>query len=673
MPKLKINGTEIEVEQGTSIIQAAEQVGVEVPRFCYHDKLSVPANCRMCLVEVKGGPPKPVASCAMACAEGMEVETDSEMVLQARKNVMEFMLINHPLDCPVCDQGGECDLQDQAVGYGYDRSRYTEDKRAKQDHDIGPLVKTVMTRCIQCTRCIRFGDEVAGVGSLGLLNRGEDVEIGTYVENMMDSELSGNLIDVCPVGALTSKPYAFTARPWELKKTETIDVLDGVGTNIRLDARGREIMRIVPRLNEEVNEVWMADKARFSYDGLAKRRLDRPWVRNPKTKKMEQASWEEAVTAIADKMKSTEAKDMAAIAGDLVDMESVQSLKTFMNDIGATDLECRTDGEYIDASNPSSYLFNGGIETLDEAEAILLIGTNPRTEAAIINARIQKAVRDNKAKIGVIGAAIDLNYDYDHLGTTAQDLEKLMASRSGFVKAMKEGAKTVVVLGQGACMRSDGIAIQHLAMQAAKKWNASYNYMHLRGGRVGALTLGFVPEKSDKPLSLKGKSFIYLLGADSQHYAKQIDKKAFVVYQGHHGDIGAQMADVILPGCAYTEKDGLYMNTEGRLQMARRGVSAPGLAQEDWKIIALLAREMNINLGYKNIFDIRSDMLEIPELDDRLNVDVIIEGKASKLGKAKFSLPLSNHYQTCPITRSSDTMVEAVNAFVSGKQKKLAA
>jgi len=678
MPKLKINGTEVEVEPGTSIIQAAEQIGVEIPRFCYHDKLSVPANCRMCLVEVKGGPPKPVASCAMACAEGMEVETDSDMVHQARKNVMEFLLINHPLDCPICDQGGECDLQDQAVSYGYDRSRYAEDKRAVQDKELGPLVKTVMTRCIQCTRCIRFGEEIAGVDSLGLMNRGEDVEIGTYVEKIMDSELSGNLIDVCPVGALTSKPYAFTARPWELTKTETIDVLDGVGTNIRVDSRGREIMRIVPRLNEEVNEVWMSDKARFSYDGLMRRRLDKPWVRNPETKKLEPSTWEIAFATIAQKMTEVAPQDMAALAGDLVEMESVQALKSLMGKIGCDNLECRMDAAHIDPANPSSYLFNGGIEALDAADAILLIGTNPRHEAAIINSRIHKAVRDSKAKIGVIGAPIDLNYDYDHLGASPADLEKLVKSRAGFAKIMKDAANPVIILGNGAVQRADGQALVKLAMQAAQKWEGSYNFLHLTAGRVGALTLGFVLDPTGKaagkPLSLKSKSFVYLLGADNAHYAAQIDKKAFVVYQGHHGDIGAHRADVILPGCAYTEKDGLYMNTEGRVQMARKAVSAPGEAQEDWKIIALLAKQMGHDLGYNSIFDVRAAMGEgLPEIGERLTAEMILSKTDSKLGKAKFALPLTNFYQTCPITRASDTMAECVGAFTDKKQKRLAA
>ena len=594
MPKLTINGTEIEVEQGTSIIQAAEQVGVEIPRFCYHDKLSVPANCRMCLVEVKGGPPKPVASCAMACAEGMVVETDSPMVHRARKSVMEFLLINHPLDCPICDQGGECDLQDQAVGYGFDRSRYTEAKRAVKDKELGPLVKTVMTRCIQCTRCIRFGEEIAGVDSLGLLNRGEDVEIGTYVSKVMDSEISGNLIDVCPVGALTSKPYAFTARPWELKKTETIDVLDGVGSNIRIDSRGREVMRIIPRLNEDVNETWISDKARFSYDGLMMRRLDRPWVRNEKTKKLEAATWEEAFATIAIKMAEINAKDMVALAGDLVDMESVQALKSLMNAKGVTDMECRVDGASFDVTNPSSYLFNGGIESLDNADAILLIGTNPRHEAAIINARIHKAVRDNNAKVALIGAVADLNYPYDNLGDNADAIETLMKSRSGFAKILKEAKNPVVILGAGALQRKDGKAIQALTMKVAQKFDASFNVLHLTAGRVGALTLGFT---SPKPIALKDKSFVYLLGVDTPMVA-DIDKKAFVVYQGHHGDSGAHRADVILPGCAYTEKDGYYMNTEGRLQMARKAVSTVGEAQEDWKIISLLAAACGCNLGY---------------------------------------------------------------------------
>jgi NADH-quinone oxidoreductase subunit G len=560
MPKIKINGTEVEVEQGTSILQAAEQVGVEVPRFCYHDKLSVPANCRMCLVEVKGGPPKPVASCAMACAEGMEVETDSDMVHRARKSVMEFMLINHPLDCPICDQGGECDLQDQAAAYGYDRSRYTEDKRAVEDKELGPLVKTVMTRCIQCTRCIRFGEEIAGVDSLGLLNRGEDVEIGTYIEKTMDSELSGNLIDVCPVGALTSKPSAFTARPWELRKTETIDLMDGVGSNIRIDAKGREIMRIVPRLNEAVNEVWISDKARFSYDGLTKRRLDRPWVRNTDTGKLEQASWDTAFQTIANKINETKAYDMAALVGDQADMESVFVLKQFMESLECENLECRIDGSFIDTKNPYGFLFNGGIENLDNADAVLLIGTNPRREAAIVNSRIHKAVRENKCKVGLIGPACDLNYNYEHLGTKPGDLESLLAKRSGFSKILKEAKNAFIILGNGAVMRQDGRSMQALAMKAADKFDASYNLMHLSGGRVGALHLGFTHNRTDNPLKIDSKSFVYLLGVD---HDIRISDNAFVVYQGHHGDIGAHRADVILPACAYTEKDGLYMNMEG--------------------------------------------------------------------------------------------------------------
>lgn len=669
MPILKINGTEVEVEKGTSILQAAEKVGVEIPRFCYHDKLSVPANCRMCLVEVKGGPPKPVASCAMACADGMEVETDSPMVHRARKSVMEFMLINHPLDCPICDQGGECDLQDQAVGYGYDRSRYTETKRAVQDKELGPLVKTVMTRCIQCTRCIRFGEEIAGVPTLGLLNRGENVEIGTYVEKAMDSEMSGNLIDICPVGALTSKPYEFRARPWELRKTETIDVTDGVGSNIRVDARGREVMRILPRLNEDVNEVWISDKTRFSYDGLAKRRLDRPWVRNVKTKKMEQASWEDALKVITEKIKETKPFDMVALAGDQCEMESVFALKSMMNGLGCENLECRVDGAYFDAHNPSSYLFNGGIEALDSADAVLLIGTNPRTEAAIINSRIHKAVRENKAKVGVIGQICDLNYAYEHLGDTPEDIETLIKSRSGFAKILKEAQNPVVILGTGAVQRKDGHAVQSLAMKLAEKCGASYNFLHLSAGRAGALALGFVHKKTPNPFNIKSKSFVYLLGVDTK-MVSQINDDAFVVYQGHHGDIGAHRADVILPGCAYTEKDGLYMNTEGRLQMARKAVSAPGEAQEDWKIIGLLAKECGVNLNVKSIADIRRAMPFLPDLDETMAVEWRVVETDVRVASSKFTLPLDNFYQTCPITRASDTMAKCVAAFVD-KTKKL--
>ena len=668
MPTLKINGTEVEVENGTSIIQAAEQIGVEIPRFCYHDKLSVPANCRMCLVEVKGGPPKPVASCAMACAEGMEVETESEMVHRARKSVMEFLLINHPLDCPICDQGGECDLQDQAAGYGYDRSRYTEAKRAVKDKDLGPLVKTVMTRCIQCTRCVRFGEEIAGVSSIGLLNRGENVEIGTYIEKAMDSELSGNLIDVCPVGALTSKPYAFTARPWELRKTETVDVTDGVGSNIRIDARGREIMRIIPRLNEAVNEVWISDKARFSYDGLATRRLDRPWVRDEKTGKLKVATWEKAFTTIADKIKATKPYDMAALSGDLVDMESTFLLKNLMNDLGCENLECRVDGAHFDAHNPSGYLFNGGIEALDNADAILLIGTNPRVEAAIINSRIHKAVRENKAKVAVIGAPCDLNYSYEHLGTTAQDVENFSRSRSGFAKTMKESKNAVVILGAGALQRKDGLAIQSLSMELAEKFEASYNFLHLTAGRVGALTLGFSHTKTDKPLNIKSKSFVYLNGVDTD-IVSQINEDAFVVYQGHHGDIGAHRADVILPGCAYTEKDALYMNTEGRLQLARKAVSAPGEAQEDWKIISLLAKECGGSASYKSVNDVRAKMNGLPNLGACLSPEMNVLQSKDKLMTSKFKTSITNFYQTCSISRASNTMENCGAVFVNGTRK----
>lgn len=672
MPKLKIDGTEIEVQPGTSILQAAEQLGIEIPRFCYHDKLSVPANCRMCLVEVKGGPPKPVASCAMACAEGMDVVTNSDMVHRARKSVMEFLLINHPLDCPICDQGGECDLQDQAVGYGYDRSRYFETKRAVKDKNFGPLIKTTMTRCIQCTRCVRFSEEIAGVETIGLLNRGEDVEIGNYVEKTISSELSGNLIDVCPVGALLSKPYSFHARPWELRKTETIDVLDAVGSNIRVDARGREVMRIVPRLNEAVNEEWISDKTRFSYDGLAKRRLDRPWVRNTATGKLEVATWDQAFTTIAEKMKATKPYDMAALVGDLVEMESIYALKSLMGAMDCVDLECRVDGGQFDATNPSGYLFNTGIENLETADAVLLIGTNPRLEAPMINARIRKAYLKNRIKVALIGEKCDLNYAYEHLGNGIADLESFAKSRSGFAKILKDAQRPVIIVGAGLFQRKDGLALQAAVMDLANKfkvvredWNG-FNFLHNAAGRVGALTLGFA---SEKPLALKDKKFVYLLGVDTE-IVSQIPDNAFVVYQGHHGDIGAHQADVILPGCAYTEKDGLYMNTEGRLQMARKAVSSPGEAQEDWKIITLLAGYLDIATPVKNIATLRALMaksVQLPAIDDVVRAPWKAVSSKDKIAAAKFKLPTRNFYQTDPITRASDVMAECVRHFVEGK------
>ncbi len=665
MPKLTINGMEIEVEPGTSILQAAEQLGVEVPRFCYHDRLSVPANCRMCLVEVEGGPPKPVASCAMACGDDMVVHTDSEMAQKARKGVMEFQLINHPLDCPICDQGGECDLQDQAVAFGFDRSRYHESKNAVKNKNIGPLIKTVMTRCIQCTRCVRFGDEIAGMTELGLLHRGENVEIDTFVEKSISSELSGNMIDICPVGALTSSPYAFKARAWELTKTETIDVHDAVGSNIRVDSRGGEVMRVLPRLHEDVNEEWINDKTRFAYDGLKRNRLDRPWVRG-EDGKLKEASWDDAFAAIAKKYKKKKKDKIAALAGDLVDVESVVALKDFL---GTDNLECRIDGAQFDVSERGGYIFNSGIAGIEDADAILLVDTNPRHEGTLVNTRIRKKWLRDRVKIGVIGQAADLTYPYEHLGTSPQDLEKLIKAKGGFADVLKKAKNPMLIIGTGAFQRNDGAAVQYLAREAADKfsmvtkdWNG-FNVLHNAASRVGALDVGFY---SKDGFDLSKMSFVYLLGADDFN-PEQISKKAFVVYQGHHGDVGAHRADVILPGAAYTEKDALYVNTEGRVQQARRAVYPPGEAREDWKILRALSEHAGKALPYDSQLQLRDriakEWAHLGKIDTLPSSGWKKFGKKDKLLGDDFKLPVEHFYLTNCIARSSHTMAECTKSF----------
>ena len=672
MPKLTIDGVEIEVAPGTSILQASEMLGVEVPRFCYHDKLSVPANCRMCLVEVSPGPPKPQASCALACADGMVVKTNSEMVHKARKGVMEMMLINHPLDCPICDQGGECDLQDQAVSYGFDRSRYYESKRAKVDPDLGPLVKTVMTRCIQCTRCVRFAEEIAGTPDLGLVNRGEDVEITTFVDKAINTELSGNLIDICPVGALTNKPYAFTARPWELRKTESIDVHDAVGSNIRIDARGGEVMRVLPRLHEDVNEEWISDRTRFAHDGLKRQRLDRPYIRDAHTGKLKPASWEEAFTVVAEKLLSVKQGWKAALAGDLCDVESMVALKDLMGTLHETNLECRTDGAFYDASNRAGYIFNSTIAGIEHADAILLVGTNPRWEAALVNARIRKTWLNRRVKVGAIGEAVDLTYPYAHIGTGPADLEALVAGRSDFAAVLKNARNPMIIVGMGAFQREDGEAVQALARQCAETFNMvredwnGFNVLHTAASRVGALDIGFT---SKEGFDLSKVELVYLLGAD-EFPMDYISPHAFVIYQGHHGDAGANRADVILPGAAYTEKNGLYVNTEGRVQMARKAVEAPGEAREDWKIIRALSAYIHRQLPYDDLFQLRERIAR--EWPHMAAVDQIAPAQWSAFGRAikpantPFVSAVQNFYMTNVITRASVTMAECTKVFLRG-------
>ncbi|NCC22560.1 MAG: NADH-quinone oxidoreductase subunit G, partial [Alphaproteobacteria bacterium] len=670
--------------------QAAEMLGIEIPRFCYHDKLSVPANCRMCLVEIEGGPPKPQPSCALAATDGMVVKTDTPMVHKARKGVMEMLLINHPLDCPICDQGGECDLQDQAMGYGYDRSRYYESKRAVRNKDLGPLVKTNMTRCIQCTRCVRFCDEIAGTGELGLVNRGEDVEITPYGGEYVTTELSGNLVDICPVGALTSKPYAFQARPWELRKTETIDVHDGLGCNIRVDARGNEVMRILPRLNEDINEEWIDDRTRFSYDGLKKRRLDKPFIKDRETNRLRPATWDEAFAFIADNLSGLKGEQIAALAGDLCEIESMVALKDLMKALDCKNLDCRTDGSRFDTSVRAGYLFNSGIAGIEEADAILIVGSNPRHEAALVNARIRKTWLQRRIKIGVIGAPVNLTYPYEHLGTGPRDLEKLLKARSGFAKTLKDARRPMIILGAGCFQREDGEAVQALGREVAEKfgmvaedWNG-FNVLHNAASRVGGIEAGFLPGEGGRGFHdiLEGTKkgtvkALYLLGVDTFDPRAAIGWKTFVIYQGHHGDLGAHGADVILPGAAYTEKDGLYVNTEGRVQMGKKAVWPPGDAREDWTVIRALSDVLGHRLPYNSLVQLRERIVkERPAFGD---VDALPKAEWGKFGgrgdvlSDDFKDTVENFYLTNAVCRASVTMARCSQAFTCGKAGKEAA
>ncbi|WP_119678482.1 NADH-quinone oxidoreductase subunit NuoG [Indioceanicola profundi] len=687
MPKLTINGTEIEVAPGTSVLQACEQLGIEVPRFCYHERLSVPANCRMCLVEVERSP-KPVASCAMPCGEGMVVKTDTELVHKARKGVMEFLLINHPLDCPICDQGGECDLQDQAVAYGFDRGRFSENKRAVRDKNMGPLIKTIMTRCIHCTRCIRFMDEIAGVNALGAVYRGEHMEITSYLEQGIDSEMSGNLVDVCPVGALTSKPYAFTARPWELRKTETIDVMDAVGSNIRVDTRGPEVMRVLPRLNEAVNEEWIADKTRYSHDGLKRQRLDRPYVRG-EDGKLKPVSWGDAFATIKARLAGVSGNRIAALAGDTVDVESTLALKELMTALGSANLECRQDGARFDVTNRSGYIFNTTIAGLDQADLVLLIGSNPRWEAPLVNARIRKAYLAGKIKtVANVGPAFDLTYPVTQLGATGSVLAELAAGTHAFCDELKAAKNPVIILGMGALKRPDGMAVQAAVAKLAEScnvvredWNG-FNLLHTAAGRVGALEVGFVPGQGG--LDLEGIlagcrsgeiEVVYLLAADEIPAEKL--GNAFVIYQGHHGDRGAHRADVILPGAAYTEKNATYVNTEGRAQHARLATFPLGEAREDWKIVRALSAELGHVLPYDTLSQLRQRLAKISPVFAA--VDSVVQAGWTPLSAtvnvepAAFAPAIENYYMTDPISRVSPTMAKCTEAFVKPAAPAIAA
>ncbi|MBL4841288.1 MAG: NADH-quinone oxidoreductase subunit G, partial [Thalassospira sp.] len=677
MPKLTVDGIEVEVEAGATVLQACEEAGKEIPRFCYHERLSIAGNCRMCLVEMERAP-KPVASCAMPAADGMVIKTDSDLVKKARNGVMEFLLINHPLDCPICDQGGECDLQDQAMAYGFDASRYAEKKRAVKDKELGPIVKTIMTRCIHCTRCVRFSEEVAGVGTMGAVYRGEDTEVGPYIEASINSELSGNLVDLCPVGALTSKPYAFTARPWELKKTDSIDVMDAVGSNIRIDSRSAEVMRVLPRTNDDVNEEWISDKTRYAIDGLKRQRLDRPYVRVDG--KLKAASWDEAFAAIKAKVSGLDGKKIAAIAGDTVDCESMTALKDLMGTLGSPNLDCRQDGSKIGGPR-ASYIFNTTISGIDDADACLIVGANIRAEAPIINSRLRKRWRATAGdfKVGIIGESWDPTYKHDYLGAGAETLSAVLDGKSDFAKVLKAAEKPMIIVGMGALNREDSDAVLATVRAIAEKygmvsgdWNG-FNVLHTAASRVGGLDLGFVPGEgglaTNDILDAAAKGdveVVYLLGADEIDMSKL--EKAFVVYQGAMGDAGAQAADVILPGAAYTEKNGTYVNTEGRAQQGWRAVFPVGEAKEDWAIVRALSGALGQALPYDNIDAVRSRMVELSATFASLNAVTKAEwtdfGKAGDMKSDGFTSPVRNFYMTDPISRASVTMAKCTEAFV---------
>ena len=673
--KVTVDGIEVEVPPGSNVLQACEAAGKEVPRFCYHERLSVAGNCRMCLVEIEKAPPKPFASCAYPAADGMVVHTDSPMVRAARRGVMEFLLINHPLDCPICDQGGECDLQDQAVGYGMDHSRYAENKRAVRDKELGPLVKTVMTRCIHCTRCIRFSTEIAGVPELGATARGENMEVGTYVEKALSSELSGNLIDICPVGALTSKPYAFVARPWELTKTDSIDVMDAVGAAIRVDTRGPEVLRVLPRLNEDVNEEWLADKSRFAIDGLRRRRLDHPWVRQGI--KLVKASWSEAFDAIGARLSGLDGTKVGAIAGDLCDVESMVALRDLMVALGSPNLDCRQDGAALDAGRRDFYTFNTTIAGIEEADAVLLIGTNPRTEAPLINARLRKRWLQAQMPVALIGEAADLTYKIEMLENRPAALAAIADGTHPFAAVLKAAKKPMLILGQAALARPDGAAVLARAWALAAscrmltpEWHG-FNVLHTAAARVGGLDVGFLPGVGGKDVAAMlagGIEALWLLGADEADFTK-LPASTFVIYQGHHGDRGAARADVILPGCAYTEKDGTWVNTEGRVQRGQRAGDPPGQAREDWAILRAVSAVLGKTLPYDSLAALRSSIdARHPVLR---NLDILprfgcsdTSGPASKgaLGETPFGAAIANYYMTDPISRASATMAACTEA-----------
>ena len=662
MPKIIINNKEVEFEEGMTVLQACELAGAEIPRFCYHERLSIAGNCRMCLVEMDKSP-KPIASCAMPAADGMKIKTNTLFVDKARKGVMEFLLANHPLDCPVCDQGGECDLQDQSLYYGLDNSRFTESKRQVKEKYMGPLIKTEMTRCIHCTRCIRFATEVAGIPELGAIGRGEDMEITTYLEKSMESELSANVIDLCPVGALTSKPYAFEARPWDLKKTETIDVMDAVGSNIRVDTYGWEVKRILPRVNEDINEEWISDKTRYACDGLLKQRLDTPYIRA--NGRLQKSSWSQALKLLITKLKLFNPNEVGGLVGDLADLEMIYSFKYFFERcIGSKNLECRQDRIYINPQERINYIFNSSIKGIEDSDLILLVGTNPRLEATILNARIRKAYVKNKLKIYSIGDAGDLTYPYKIIGSNTSIIKEIVLGVHEISNKIKNAKKPIIIIGDSALYGRSGKYVFETLKKflsdnnlITKDWNA-LNILTQQASRVGAIDFGMysISEKENflffDKLDNDEFKFIYLLGADNINFNK---KNKFVVYQGSHGDKGAEIADIILPGAAYTEKNGLFVNLEGKLQSAYKASYPPGDAREDWIIFKNLASVMKKNLGFNNVNQLRESITK--HIQSKINND-IKKIKEVDFTEENISIKPVDYYYSNSIARSSKVMNE---------------
>ena len=668
MLKLKVNDTEVEVEEGLTVLQACEKAGVEIPRFCYHEKLSIAGNCRMCLVEIEKGPPKPVASCAMPAGDGMVIKTDSEMVKKARKGVMEFLLINHPLDCPICDQGGECDLQDQAMYYGFDKTRYEENKRAVQNKNMGPLVKTIMTRCIHCTRCVRFSTEVAGVDDIGLLGRGENAEITTYLEKTIESELSGNVIDLCPVGALTSKPYAFKSRPWELTKTETYDVFDGIGSSIRIDTRGKKVLRALPRINEEINEEWISDKSRFAIDGLSRQRLDSVYTKL--NGKLQKSNWDSAFSLIHDQIIKRGKQNSVFLSGKFTDAETLFSAKKFSESLKSFYYDCRFDNaQFIENSN-ESFKFNSTIQEIENSDAILLIGSNPRWEAAVLNARIRKTFLENNCQIGVIGPKVNQTYRYNHLSDSLNYLNELSDGNTDFNKVLNNAKNPLIIIGTSAINTADGKKILETSAALAKKIQKNkdinpLNILYQDISRVGALELNFYNKYFDNNYNLQlkkhidtNKPVVFLMGLDEVDLS--ILKNAYVVYLGHHGDKSASVADVILPTPAYTEKTSTYMNIEGRVIQTNKCHNPLGEAKEEWKIFRVLSNLINHQLKFNNLSELRDEITKnfnqftsINELKPNKNITF---AKVNKIDDIKIQYNINNFYMNDSISRSSETM-----------------